>query len=445
MLGVATGREHHIVACGLGVSMGTVIANFTQLAGMFSREAAGSERMTGLAPGDEALLGRALAALEDAESAAEQSAQHAEPDVLLAPNDQAAALLQTYMAERALEAGQVHEAHAGTLEARFDNRDIGWLRAAIPFIKEKLGIAKRAPRPEFSDQVVTLPNQATIAVLGDWGTGLYGARPCAATIADEGGYDALLHLGDVYYSGSSSEIRRNFLDIWATMRAGSPNAVNRACNSNHEMYSGGGPLFELTLPEFGQASTAFVLASDYFVIVGIDTAYDDHDLDDDQMRWLNRVVGRLDGRQLVLLSHHQPFSLLGAQGPKLTRRLAALLEGRRVFAWYWGHEHLLALYEPHAKWGLRGRCVGHGGFPYFRKDFGAAPVLPLKDRQIFRVLPGVGDVPGARVLDGPNDYLGDRAHKYGPNGFMRLRLDGPVLHEEVVTPAGELLWQGDLT
>ena len=424
--------------------MGAVIVNYTQLAGLFGGEAAAPERAAGLAVEDEALLGRAIAALEDAESEARQAAPDAGSGVLLAPNDQAAALLQTFLAERALETGQVDETHAGALEARFDNRDIGWLRTAIPYIREKLGRAKRAPRPPFSIEVTPLPNQAIIAILGDWGTGLYGALPCAETIAEEGGYHALLHLGDVYYSGSAKEIRTQFLDIWAAMRAGSPDAVSRACNSNHEMYSGGGPLFQLTLPEFGQASTAFVLANDLWAIVGIDTAYEDHDLDDDQMRWLNRVVERLDDRRLILLSHHQPFSQLDGQGPKLTRRLGALLEGQRVFAWYWGHEHLLALYEPHVKWGLHGRCVGHGGFPYFRKTFGAAPTVRLKDRQVFRVLPGVGEVPGARVLDGPNDYLGDRADRYGPNGFVRLRLDGPVLHEEIVTPAGQVLWQGDL-
>lgn len=443
MPGVAL-RVVGFTGLGGGVLMGTVIANYRQIARLFG-EAAGWAGAAALTLEDEALLGRAIAALEDAESEAEQAAPGGGSDVLLAPNDQAAALLQTYLAERALEAEKVEQAVAGGLEARFDSNDIAWVRAAIPYIRAKLGRAKCAPRPPFSEEVATLPNEAKIAVLGDWGTGLYGARPCAETIAGEGGYHALLHLGDVYYSGSAAEITNNFLDVWAPMRAGSPDSVSRACNSNHEMYSGGGPFFGLTLPAFGQASTAFALANDHWVFAGLDTAYDDHDLDDDQMRWLRRVVARLEGRRLVLLSHHQPFSRLDRQGPKLTRRLAGLLEGHRVFAWYWGHEHLLALYEPHREWALHGRCVGHGGFPYFRKDFGAAATLPLRDRQVFRVLPGSGEVPGARVLDGPNDYLGDRADRYGPNGFMRLRLDGTVLHEEVVTPAGVELWQCDLT
>lgn len=119
--------------------MGTVIANYTQLTGLFGGEAARWAGAAELTPEDEALLGRAVAALEDAESEAEEGTLGAASDVLIAPNDQAAALLQTYLAERALEAGKVEETRAGALEARFDSNDIGWVRAAIPYIRQKLG------------------------------------------------------------------------------------------------------------------------------------------------------------------------------------------------------------------------------------------------------------------------------------------------------------------
>ena len=52
-----------------------------------------------------------------------------------------------------------------------------------------------------------LPDEARIAVLGDWGTGLYGAPLVAKAIrGDVQGFQLLLHLGDVYYSGSANEI-----------------------------------------------------------------------------------------------------------------------------------------------------------------------------------------------------------------------------------------------
>ena len=94
--------------------------------------------------------------------------------------------------------------------------------------------------------------------------------------------------------------------------------------------------------------------------------------------------------------------------------------------------------------GVHGRCVGHSGFPYFRPHFGAAPRIALPEGLEFRIKSASGAVPGARILDGPNEYLGDRADKYGPNGYMRLELRGPTLHEMVIAPNGVVLWEHDL-
>ena len=33
---------------------------------------------------------------------------------------------------------------------------------------------------------------------------------------------------------------------------------------------------------------------------------------------------------------------------------------KKIFAWYWGHEHRCALYDQHPKWGVFGRCIGNG-------------------------------------------------------------------------------------
>jgi hypothetical protein len=52
--------------------------------------------------------------------------------------------------------------------------------------------------------------------------------------------------------------------------------------------------------------------------------------------------------------------------------------------------------------------------------------------------------PGAWVLDGRNEYLGDRADRYGPNGYLRLELRGTSLHEAVVAPNGVVVWEQDL-
>ena len=85
-------------------------------------------------------------------------------------------------------------------------------------------------------QAEPFPDSGRIAVLGDWGTGLYGAPVIAKSIRkDPDPFAMLLHLGDTYYSGTEGEVKQRFLDLWPQRT----DAVNRAINSNHDMYSGG--------------------------------------------------------------------------------------------------------------------------------------------------------------------------------------------------------------
>src|ERR1700761_7917238 len=103
-------------------------------------------------------------------------------------------------------------------------------------------------------------------------------------------------------------------------------------------------------------------------MVGLDTAYVDHSLNAEQLGWLSNILKAPErqNKKLVLLSHHQPFSLIETQGPNVISFLRLLLDAGRIHAWYWGHEHRCVIYDPHPTWKLAGRCIGHGGFPYFR-------------------------------------------------------------------------------
>ncbi len=353
-----------------------------------------------------AVIGRAFIAMQDAETSGE---------VLSSPDDQAGALLQAFLAETATDEKRTTPGRIG-VEAKFDEHDWwGWIRhAGWPYLKSKLGIANRHPRLPWPSDSTRLPNHARLAILGDWGSGAYGAPECSAHIAtDPRGFDAVVHLGDVYYAGTQREVDEQFIAQWPWIDG----VVNRACNSNHEMYSAGKPYFDTTLRCFGQSSSAFVLETDHWLLVGLDTAYDDFDLAEDQVTWLEALVGRMEDRRLVLFSHHQLYSHFGRQGVKLQEKLRSLLEARRVAAWYWGHEHLLALYDPHPAWGLHGRCIGHGGFPYSRPRLDDTPHTPLPARQTWCHHQGGGATPPARILDGPNPYLGSRADEYGPHGI----------------------------
>ncbi len=251
-------------------------------------------------------------------------------------------------------------------------------------------------------------------------------------------YKLLLHLGDVYYSGTAKEVQQRFLALWPK----TPGAISRALNSNHEMYSGGHAYFNLTLKQFGQSSSCMALMNANWVLVGLDTAYAEHDLAHAQAEWLGRILEQAGERQLVLFSHHQPFSCLEAQGSKLIRKLFPYLAGKRITAWYWGHEHRCVLYDEHPEWGLFGRCVGHGGYPYFRAAVAEFPEVP--GREGWRTLPARNVAPPGVVLDGENPFVKGYEAEYGPNGYMSLEFEGPRLIEVVHAADGTELYRGQV-
>jgi hypothetical protein len=350
------------------------------------------------------------------------------PGVMSTVEDAAVALLQTFIAEQA-DQGKLTPAAGGALEAKFDERDLlGWAGSFFTFWR-RISPHKWLTAAPGAD---TVKNTFRLTLLGDWGTGLYGAPVCAKSIAGSADRaDLIFHLGDVYYSGTDKEVKNRMLAVWPEV----PGAVSRALNGNHEMYTGGHAYFEHALTKFKQAASYFAYQNDHWLLAGLDTAYSDHDLHGDQVAWLENLVAKAGGRKLILFSHHQPFSLLDSQGPKLVKKLTNLLAAKRIFAWYWGHEHHCVLYKAHPAWGLQGRCVGHGGFPYFReKQFGDPP-----DRPTWRQLDSKNLVPSALVLDGQNPYIEKHEKEYGPHGYMTVEFEGDTAFESVHDADGTVL------
>jgi hypothetical protein len=281
----------------------------------------------------------------------------------------------------------------------------------------------------------------------DWGTALYGALKSADAIRAQAKatrpFDVLMHLGDIYYSGTPKEVQARFIDVWPA-EAGK---VSRSLNSNHEMYSGGFGYFDLLLPKLQQKSSYFALRNTHWLLVGLDTAYVDHDMDAQQVSWLNLVIEQAQKRKVVLFSHQQPFSRLSDQGPKLQRALRHHLEGKRITAWYFGHEHECVIYDKLEKWNLFGRCLGNGGIPAPRNsEVKSAPIDTKKqtgiDGTAWKRLSGIADVPGCIVLDGPNmDMVRKKDQdKFNPHGFMTLEFAGDKLIEKVFLADGRLLY-----
>ncbi len=348
------------------------------------------------------------------------------PDVMSGTEDRMASLIQTYAAQ---QAKTVVPASSDGLEAKFDNNDLlGWIGSFFTWWRKIRPHTWQTPAPA-PDKIA---NRFRIAVFGDWGTGLYGAPVLARAIAvDKAGFQVVLHLGDTYYSGVNDEIKERLLADWPKVAG----AVNRSLNGNHEMYTGGHAYFDLALKQFAQPSSCFAFQNDHWLLVGLDSAYADHDIYDPEMSWFEPLVAQRGDRKLVLFSHHQPYSLLDVQGPKLISKLEKHLQNKDIFAWYWGHEHRCVLYDDHPVWRLKGRCIGHGGFPYFRDGVaGPSPAKPEWVRLASKNL-----VPGGELLDGQNLYIRGHESEYGPHGYAVLEFDGPSLNETIVDPEGDTI------
>lgn len=386
----------------------------------------------------DAVTDQAIQELNDAVQCVAEADQ--DNGVLFVPNNQTAALLMSFLAEKQ----PLPEAKASTqvLEAELGHEDIGgWVSQFLP-----AWLKGRFSKHDFvkPGAVVRVPNDFRLAVLGDWGSGLYGAPISAASIqTTKPAFNSVLHLGDVYYAGTKKEVTERFLNLWPDV----PGASSWALNSNHEMFSGGSGYFETTLADArftGQdGSSCFAWENDHFLFLGLDTAYEEHAIGAEQSRWIHERAQAASGKRLILFSHHQPFSAFETDGARLVAALGELLSSGRVAAWYWGHEHRCVFFEKHVKWSMWGRCIGHGGYPEVRDKFAEPPESTNADGSSWMHVES-GRAPGAWVLDGPNQYVKENPARYGPNGYVALHFEGSVIHETVHAPDGALLMAHDI-
>jgi len=359
--------------------------------------------------------------------------------ILHTPQNELASRLQTLLAKQATAVGQVETLQPpepvsvpsgddsftlGVLSVKFDNADLaGWLRMApeLLFKPPKAAWIDPTPVPQ------TIPDNARIALFADWGTGMYGAPAIAQCIEKLDRCDVVLHLGDTYYSGETDEVRDRLVGNWPKRPAGT---INRALNGNHEMYSGGTGYFDALNNFFQQPASCFALQNSKWILVCLDTAYVDFNLDEKQVAWVKSIAKSAGTRKLILFSHHQPFSQLDDQGPHLQVALADLLNSQRIHAWFWGHEHRLVLYEPHSRWGFKGRCIGNSGFPAFLDD------LPGIGGNLYQwlTLTAQPQAPKARLLDGPNFWVPGDTEEFSPHGYVVLDFDDDKVWETYRVP-----------
>lgn len=330
-------------------------------------------------------------------------------------------------------------------ELKFSDCDPAWAEAIVDYEEYfgPSGHAKEIPYVRWEDMddfvLPALPRNARVALIADWGTGTDAAERLLREVAEHEP-DVLVHLGDIYYAGTTEECRRWFLgvidDVFDRRRRPMPVYT---LSGNHDMYSGGTGYYGV-LPELNpsppldddvaQRASYFSLRdpSGTWQLQAMDTGLHDHDpftvssdvtwLDPDEVAWHVDKVERFsaEGGRTILLSHHPLFSGFegigdyGDREPDVRALNPHLLSSYRHFqqaadgspgdvaAWFWGHEHSLYVYRPYR--GLeRGRCIGHGAIPVFAEDDPYAPLSDLEDPPELVEAPG-GDGPLRLPVDG---------------------------------------------
>jgi hypothetical protein len=319
-----------------------------------------------------------------------------------------------------------------------------------------------------------LDARSRIVLISDWGSGRTDARHVAGQAKrylDGAVPTHLVHLGDTYYSGTEAEAQRNVLDEWPVDPAEAGTIRSWALNGNHDMYSGGHGLFEVTLadPRFalqrvqGGATTSwFVLANDDWNVVALDTAWRHPELDirGDQL-FVEGDLGHLHGSQvdevlrcaretgkrLLVLSHHQLYSAyddhriaLGPDRPDTTplqEELKPVLDEREIDAWFWGHEHDCLAYERGFGGVGAARAVGHGAVPTPVRHTAATPLGGAYPPFVVKPDPYEGASAALRALAWEYRDVQEDAPLMARRGFAVLDLDGRDLQVTYVDDEGQ--------
>ncbi|ABQ39727.1 metallophosphoesterase [Bradyrhizobium sp. BTAi1] len=297
-------------------------------------------------------------------------------------------------------------------------------RKATPYIRAA----------DVGPKTIEIKANARVGLIGDWGTGAAPAMEVLRCIAEER-TDVVVHLGDIYYSGTPAECQANFLNpVNAVLRKDRALPVY-SLSGNHDMYCGGVGFYDLITKlnpaPLTQPASFFCLrsADEKWQFLAMDTGLHDDNpatvagaltyIEEDELAWHCDRIREFNGRT-ILLSHHQLFSAFSSIGggdsqgkrsavnPLLLKAFKKLTETKPVAAWFWGHEHTLSVYKPFA--GLeRGRCVGHSAVPVSVID------------EIYKPLSDLNDAPA--LLD--ESRLGTRGGVYN-HGYALLSIEADL-------------------
>ena len=236
-----------------------------------------------------------------------------------------------------------------------------------------------------------LPNDARVAIIGDWGTGTHDAKDMLVKIMDIHKPDAIIHLGDIYYAGTPAQCKANFLDVFDEIFSTRERVPVFNLPGNHDYYALAKGFYGLleqinpaSEPSWQQRTSYFCLRTEdnSWQFLGMDTGIGDYDpkdqisntytgpvLQPSEIEWHRDKLENFNGRT-ILLSHHQLFSANNRIGAKKANRPYLNEHLYEVFSpyfnsigmWLWGHEHNLAMYQNDLFGLAKGRLLGCGSY-----------------------------------------------------------------------------------
>jgi hypothetical protein len=238
----------------------------------------------------------------------------------------------------------------------------------------------------------TLPNNARVVMLGDWGASLDDAREMLKYIWLLKDPHAFVHLGDIYYSGTQEECEDNFLNVFKSVaeEIGKPMVPVFTIPGNHEYYSFGDGYFwlldNLNTGTQKQSGSYFCLRTEdqQWQFLAMDTGQDDNNpivtaidsfapklmgdrAEDGEFAWHKDKLKNFNG-QTILLSHHQLFSRNASIDEKVQPYFSRYLHSyfspyfHKIAAWFWGHEHSYAIYKEGIYGLAKGRLLGSSSY-----------------------------------------------------------------------------------
>lgn len=239
-----------------------------------------------------------------------------------------------------------------------------------------------------------LPDDASVALIGDWGTGLPDAQALVQELMMLTPKPAaIIHIGDIYYAGTPDQCSSNFLNI---VNAAAPNIPVFTIPGNHEYYDWGVGYYKMLpqlntfLPSATQVASYFCLRTQdgLWQFLGGDTGQGDTNplagavsspaapsLRTTEAQWHADKMTRFGG-STIFMTHHQLFTandtittdsrLPNYINMSLGNQIAPYFS--RIAMWLWGHEHDIAIFQ-NGLFGLAmGRLVGSSAYEEATSD-----------------------------------------------------------------------------